>query len=60
MGKNDYELVEKVSAAFAEQGKKTVVVVKSSFPVGMEEIEKIQMFQLLCINHMLVNMILMH
>lgn len=40
MGKNDYELVEKVSAAFAAQGKKTVVVVKSSFPVGMEEIEK--------------------
>lgn len=40
MGKNDYELVEKVSASFAEQGKKTVVVVKSSFPVGMEKIEK--------------------
>ncbi len=39
MGKNDYELVEKVSAAFADQGKKTVVVVKSSFPVGMEKIE---------------------
>ncbi|MEK4251093.1 glycoside hydrolase family 3 C-terminal domain-containing protein [Paenibacillus sp. FSL W7-1287] len=39
MGEDDYELVEKVSAAFAEQGKKTIVIVKSSFPVGMEEIQ---------------------
>jgi len=39
MGDADYELVEKVSAAFAAEGKKTVVVVKSSFPVGMEPIQ---------------------
>jgi len=39
MGDSDYELVEKVSAAFAAQGKKTVVVVKTSFPVGMERIQ---------------------
>jgi beta-glucosidase len=39
MSDADYELVEKVSAAFAAEGKKTVVVVKSSFPVGMEPIE---------------------
>ncbi|WP_100404313.1 glycoside hydrolase family 3 protein [Bacillus solitudinis] len=39
MGEADYELVEKVSAAFAEQGKDTIVVVKSSFPVGMERIQ---------------------
>ncbi|MFC0560556.1 glycoside hydrolase family 3 protein [Halalkalibacter alkalisediminis] len=39
MGESDYELVEKVSAAFAEQGKETIVVVKSSFPVGMERIQ---------------------
>lgn len=40
MGNADYELVEKVSAAFAAEGKKTVVVVKSSFPVGMKEIQE--------------------
>ncbi|WML27297.1 glycoside hydrolase family 3 C-terminal domain-containing protein [Neobacillus sp. OS1-33] len=39
MGDADYQLVDKVSSAFAEQGKKTVVVVKSSFPVGMERIQ---------------------
>jgi beta-glucosidase len=39
MSKADYELVEKVSAAFAAKGKKTVVVVKTSFPVGMERIQ---------------------
>jgi len=39
MGEDDYELVDKVADAFAEQGKKTIVVVKSSFPVGMEEIQ---------------------
>jgi hypothetical protein len=39
MGEADYELVEKVSSAFAAEGKKTVVVVKSSFPVGMEPIQ---------------------
>ncbi|WP_183041057.1 glycoside hydrolase family 3 protein [Salipaludibacillus neizhouensis] len=39
MGEVDYELVDKVSAAFAAKGKKTVVVVKSSFPVGMDEIQ---------------------
>lgn len=39
MSSADYELVDKVSAAFAEKGKKTVVVVKTSFPVGMERIQ---------------------
>lgn len=39
MSETDYELVEKVSAAFAEQGKKTIVVVRASFPVGMERIQ---------------------
>lgn len=39
MGDADYELVDKVSAAFAAQGKKTIVVVKSSFPVGLEDIQ---------------------
>ncbi len=39
MGEADYELVEKVSEAFATEGKETVVVVKSSFPVAMEKIE---------------------
>ncbi|WP_162848367.1 glycoside hydrolase family 3 C-terminal domain-containing protein [Paenibacillus nanensis] len=39
MGEDDYELVDKVSAAFAAEGKKTIVVVKSSFPVVMEEIQ---------------------
>ncbi|HIW34620.1 MAG TPA: glycoside hydrolase family 3 C-terminal domain-containing protein [Candidatus Paenibacillus intestinavium] len=39
MGEDDYELVNTVSAAFAAEGKKTIVVVKSSFPVGMEEIQ---------------------
>jgi beta-glucosidase len=39
MGDADYELVDKVSAAFAAQGKKTIVVVKSSFPVGLENIQ---------------------
>ncbi|MDM5327586.1 glycoside hydrolase family 3 C-terminal domain-containing protein [Neobacillus sp. CF12] len=39
MSTADYELVEKVSAAFAAKGKKTVVVVKTSFPVGMERIQ---------------------
>ncbi|MDT8860168.1 glycoside hydrolase family 3 C-terminal domain-containing protein [Alkalihalobacillus sp. MEB130] len=39
MGEGDYELVEEVSAAFAEQGKETIVVVKASFPVGMERIQ---------------------
>nr|WP_263327661.1 glycoside hydrolase family 3 C-terminal domain-containing protein [Neobacillus sp. Marseille-Q6967] len=39
MSNADYELVEKVSSAFAAKGKKTVVVVKSSFPVGMEKIQ---------------------
>lgn len=39
MGDDDYELVDKVAAAFAEEGKKTIVVVKSSFPVGMEDIQ---------------------
>ncbi|MFB3168268.1 glycoside hydrolase family 3 C-terminal domain-containing protein [Neobacillus sp. 179-C4.2 HS] len=39
MSNADYELVDKVSAAFAAKGKKTVVVVKTSFPVGMEKIQ---------------------
>jgi len=39
MGDDDYELVDKVSAAFAAEGKKTIVVVKTSFPVVMEEIQ---------------------
>lgn len=39
MGEADYQLVDKVSSAFAAKGKKTVVVVKSSFPVGMEKIQ---------------------
>ncbi|MBT2700462.1 glycoside hydrolase family 3 C-terminal domain-containing protein [Bacillus sp. ISL-40] len=39
MGETDYQLVDRVSAAFAAKGKKTVVVVKSSFPVGMEKIQ---------------------
>ncbi|MEH7416271.1 glycoside hydrolase family 3 C-terminal domain-containing protein [Neobacillus drentensis] len=39
MGEADYQLVDKVSSAFAAQGKKTVVVVKSSFPVGMGKIQ---------------------
>jgi beta-glucosidase len=39
MSDSDYELVDKVSSAFAAQGKKTIVVVKTSFPVGMERIE---------------------
>lgn len=39
MSETDYELVDKVSAAFAAEGKKTIVVVRSSFPVGMERIE---------------------
>lgn len=39
MGDADYELVDKVSSAFAAKGKKTIVVVKSSFPVGMERIQ---------------------
>jgi len=39
MGEADYELVDAVSAAFAAQGKKTIVVVRSSFPVGMEPIQ---------------------
>lgn len=39
MGDADYELVDKVSAAFAAKGKKTIIVVKSSFPVGLEEIQ---------------------
>jgi beta-glucosidase-like glycosyl hydrolase len=39
MSDADYELVEKVSSAFAAKGKKTVVVVRTSFPVGMEPIQ---------------------
>ncbi|WP_138752575.1 glycoside hydrolase family 3 C-terminal domain-containing protein [Paenibacillus sinopodophylli] len=39
MGDADYELVDNVSAAFAAKGKKTIVVVKSSFPVGLEDIQ---------------------
>jgi len=39
MGEDDYKLVERVSSAFAAEGKKTIVVVKTSFPVAMEEIE---------------------
>ncbi|MCR8657020.1 glycoside hydrolase family 3 C-terminal domain-containing protein [Paenibacillus endoradicis] len=39
MGNDDYELVDKVSTAFAAEGKKTIVVVKSSFPVVMEDIQ---------------------
>lgn len=39
MGEADYTLVERVSAAFAAEGKPTVVVVKSSFPVSMERIQ---------------------
>ncbi|MFC4321438.1 glycoside hydrolase family 3 protein [Litchfieldia salsa] len=39
MSDADYQLVDKVSEAFAAEGKKTIVVVKSSFPVGMEEIQ---------------------
>lgn len=39
MGEADYELVDNVSSAFAAEGKKTVVVVKSSFPVSMERIQ---------------------
>ncbi|NUU74338.1 glycoside hydrolase family 3 C-terminal domain-containing protein [Paenibacillus xylanilyticus] len=39
MGEADYALVDNVSAAFAAEGKKTVVVVKSSFPVSMERIQ---------------------
>jgi beta-glucosidase len=40
MGDQDYELVNKVSEAFAKQGKKTIVVVNSSYPVDMDRIEK--------------------
>lgn len=39
MGEADYALIENVSAAFAAEGKKTIVVVKSSFPVSMERIQ---------------------
>ncbi|MHA7965829.1 glycoside hydrolase family 3 C-terminal domain-containing protein [Paenibacillus sp. CAU 1782] len=39
MGDADYKLVDKVSSAFAAKGKKTVVVVRTSFPVGLEEIQ---------------------
>ncbi|PSL36271.1 exo-1,4-beta-glucosidase [Planomicrobium soli] len=39
MGDQDYELVEKVSEAFAKEGKKTIVVVTSSFPVDMDRIQ---------------------
>jgi beta-glucosidase-like glycosyl hydrolase len=39
MSDYDYELVEKVSAAFAAEGKKTVVVIRTSFPVVAEEIQ---------------------
>jgi beta-glucosidase len=39
MADADYKLVDKVSAAFAAKGKKTVVVVNSSFPVGLDEIQ---------------------
>jgi beta-glucosidase-like glycosyl hydrolase len=39
MSDYDYELVEKVSAAFAAAGKKTVVVIRTSFPVVAEEIQ---------------------
>lgn len=39
LGDDDYELVEKVSSAFAAKGKKTVVVVRASSPVILEEIQ---------------------
>ncbi len=39
MGADDYKLVDRVSSAFAAKEKKTVVVVRTSFPVGLEEIQ---------------------
>ncbi|CAN7264696.1 glycoside hydrolase family 3 C-terminal domain-containing protein [Paenibacillus sp. LjRoot153] len=39
MGDDDYKLVKTVSDAFAAKGKKTVVIVRSSFPVIMKEIQ---------------------
>ncbi|MEK4435943.1 glycoside hydrolase family 3 C-terminal domain-containing protein [Paenibacillus sp. FSL K6-2862] len=39
MGEADYALIDNVSAAFAAEGKKTIVVIKSSFPVSMERIQ---------------------
>ncbi|NOU62843.1 carbohydrate-binding protein [Paenibacillus sp. LMG 31461] len=39
MGDDDYKLVKAVSDAFAAKGKKTVVIVRSSFPVIMKEIQ---------------------
>ncbi|MEV5026294.1 glycoside hydrolase family 3 C-terminal domain-containing protein [Paenibacillus sp. LPE1-1-1.1] len=39
MGDDDYKLVKTVSDAFAAKGKKTVVVVRSSFPVIMKQIQ---------------------
>ncbi|MBM6384110.1 MAG: glycoside hydrolase family 3 C-terminal domain-containing protein [Paenibacillus sp.] len=39
MGESDYALIDNVSAAFAAEGKKTIVVIKSSFPVSMERIQ---------------------
>ncbi len=39
MGANDYKLVAEAAAAFAAQGKKTIVVIKASFPVAMEAIQ---------------------
>ncbi len=40
MGANDYKLVKNVSAAFAAQGKKTIVVILSNSPVIADEIQK--------------------
>lgn len=40
MGESDYKLVKNVSAAFAAEGKKTIVVVETNFPVIMDEIQK--------------------
>ena len=39
MGDNDYRLVEEAAAAFKAAGKKTVVVLKTSFPVNAEAIQ---------------------
>lgn len=39
MGDADYKLVKDAAAAFAAKGKKTIVVLKTSFPVLMKEIQ---------------------
>lgn len=39
MGEDQIELATKAAAEFKKQGKQTVVVISSSFPVGMEQIQ---------------------